>query len=145
MLKSRTKKKPQQDDTIITIVHSKRLKPLKKQKGVKCIEAVDAIDKEFLASLAGSDEYISVAFCYKNYNENTNPRLSQNESCAVISVAKAKELLNTEELLEEALTSVSIILFSAVSQTFGGFLTDGETSKRYVLSKGTEYAGLSSL
>lgn len=145
MLKSRTKKKPQQDDTIITIVHSKRLKPLKKQKGVKCIEAVDAIDKEFLASLAGSDEYISIAFCYKNYNENTNPRLSQNESCAVISVAKAKELLNTEELLEEALTSVSIILFSAVSQTFGGFLTDGETSKRYVLSKGTEYAGLSSL
>ena len=145
MLKSRTKKKPQQDDTIITIVHSKRLKPLKKQKGVKCIEAVDAIDKEFLASLAGSDEYISIAFCCKNYNENTNPRLSQNESCAVISVAKAKELLNTEELLEEALTSVSIILFSAVSQTFGGFLTDGETSKRYVLSKGTEYAGLSSL
>lgn len=145
MLKSRTKKKPQQDDTIITIVHSKRLKPLKKQKGVKCIEAVNEIDKEFLANLAGSDEYISIAFCYKNYNEETKPRLSQNESCAVISVAKAKELLNTEELLEEALTAVSIILFSAVSQTFGGFLTDGETSKRYVLSKGTEYAGLSSI
>ena len=82
---------------------------------------------------------------YKNYNDEAKPRLSENESCAVISVEKAKELLHTEVLAEEALTSVSIILFSAVSQTFGGFLTDGETNKRYVLSKGTEYAGLSSL
>lgn len=71
--------------------------------------------------------------------------LSANESCAVISVAKAKEWLNTEVLAEEALSAVSIILFSAVSQIFGGFLTDGQTSKRYVLSKGTEYAGLSSV
>ncbi|HSP86322.1 MAG TPA: hypothetical protein VLN09_11415, partial [Psychrobacter sp.] len=58
---------------------------------------------------------------------------------------KAKELLNTTELAEKALSAVSIILFSAVSQTFGGFLMDDETSKRYVLSKGTEYADLSSL
>ncbi len=132
-------------ETFINIVHSKRLKPLKKQPAVKCIEAVDSISKEYLAELAGSDEYISIAFCYKNYNEEANPRLSENESCAVISVAKAKELLHTEELAEEALTAVSIILFSAVSQTFGGFLTDGETNKRYVLSKGTEYANLTSI
>lgn len=144
MLKSKTKKNTQQE-TFIHIVHSKRLKPLKKQPAVKCIEAVDKIDKAYLAELAGSDEYISIAFCYKNYSEKANPRLSENESCAVISVAKAKELLGTEELAEEALSAVSIILFSAVSQTFGGFLTGGETSKRYVLSKGTEYAGLSSL
>lgn len=142
--KSKTKIEPQQE-TFINIVHSKRLKPLKKQPAVNCIEAVRTIDKDYLAELAGSDEYVSIAFCYKNYNEEANPRLSQNESCAVISVAKAKELLHTEELAEEALTSVSIILFSAVSQTFGGFLTDGETSKRYVLSKGTEYADLSSM
>ncbi len=143
MLKSKTKKQPQ--ETFINIVHSRRLKPLKKQPAVKCIEAVNHINKEYLAELAGSNEYISIAFCYKNYNEETNPRLSENESCAVISVAKAKELLHTEVLAEEALSAVSIILFSAVSQTFGGFLTDGETNKRYVLSKGTEYAGLSSV
>ena len=139
-----SKAKPEQE-IFINIVHSKRLKPLKKQPAVKCIQARGPIDKAYLAELAGSDEYISIAFCYKNYNEETNPRLSENESCAVISVAKAKELLHTEVLAEEALTSVSIILFSAVSQTFGGFLTDGETNKRYVLSKGTEYAGLTSL
>ncbi|MES1964829.1 hypothetical protein M0N77_05710 [Psychrobacter sp. AH5] len=144
MLKSRTSKKPKQEN-FISIVHSKRLKPLKKQPAVQCIEAVESINKAYLAQLAGSDEYISIAFCYKNYNEDSNPRLSENESCAVISVAKAKELLRTEVLAEEALSAVSIILFSAVSQTFGGFLTDGETNKRYVLSKGTEYAGLSSL
>ncbi|WP_201527906.1 hypothetical protein [Psychrobacter frigidicola] len=143
-MKSKTKIKPQQE-TFIHIVHSKRLKPLKKQPAVKCVEAVKKIDKHYLAELAGSEEYVSIAFCYKNYNEEANPRLSENESCAIISVAKAKELLHTEVLAEEALTSVSIILFSAVSQTFGGFLTDGETSKRYVLSKGTEYANLSSL
>lgn len=144
MLKSRSKKQPQQE-TFINIVHSPRLKPLKEQPAVNCIEATKHIDKAYLSELAGSDEYVSIAFCYKNYNEETNPRLSENESCAVISVAKAKELLHTEELAEEALTAVSIILFSAVSQTFGGFLTDGETNKRYVLSKGTEYANLSSL
>lgn len=144
MLKSKSSKKPKQE-TFIHIVHSKRLKPLKKQPAVRCVEAVESIDKAYLAELAGSEEYISIAFCYKNYNEETNPRLSENESCAVISVAKAQELLHTEELAEEALSAVSIILFSAVSQTFGGFLTDGETNKRYVLSKGTEYAGLSSL
>ena len=145
-MKSRikTKTNPAQE-VFIHIVHSRRLKPLKKQPAVKCVEAVKTIDKAYLAELSGSDEYVSIAFCYKNYNEDTNPRLSANESCAVISVEKAKELLHTEELAEEALTAVSIILFSAVSQTFGGFLTDGETSKRYVLSKGTEYAGLSSL
>lgn len=143
-MKSKTKVDPKQE-TFIHIVHSKRLKPLKKQPAVKCIEATKTIDQAYLAELAGSDEYISIAFCYKNYNEETNPRLSENESCAVISVAKAKELLHTEVLAEEALTSVSIILFSAVSQTFGGFLTDGATSKRYVLSKGIEYAGLTSL
>lgn len=142
--KSKSKIEPKQE-TFINIVHSKRLKPLKTQPAVNCIEAVKTIDKAYLAELAGSDEYVSIAFCYKNYNEEANPRLSQNESCAVISVAKAKELLHTEELAKEALTSVSIILFSAVSQTFGGFLTDGETSKRYVLSKGTEYANLSAL
>ncbi|MBP2281681.1 hypothetical protein H4W00_002494 [Psychrobacter sp. PL19] len=142
--KSKTKINPQQE-TFIHIVHSKRLQPLKKQPAVSCVEAERTIDKAYLAELAGSDEYVSIAFCYKNYNEATKPRLSPNESCAVISVAKAKELLHTEELAEEALTSVSIILFSAVSQTFGGFLTDGETSKRYVLSKGSEYANLSSL
>ena len=145
MLKSRTKKKPAQQETFINIVHSPRIKPLKKQPAVNCVEAVGHIDKAYLAELAGSDEYVSIAFCYKNYNEENNPRLSENESCAVISVAKAKELLHTEELAEEALTAVSIILFSAVSQTFGGFLTDGETNKRYVLSKGTEYANLTSL
>lgn len=139
-----TKAKPKQE-TFINIVHSPRLKPLKKQPAVKCTEATKTIDKAYLAELAGSDEYISIAFCYKNYNEEKNPRLSENESCAIISVAKAKELLHTEELAEEALTAVSIILFSAVSQTFGGFLTDGETNKRYVLSKGTEYANLTSL
>ena len=145
-MKSRikTKTNPAQE-VFIHIVHSRRLKPLKKQPAVKCVEAVKTIDKAYLAELSGSDEYVSIAFCYKNYNEDTNPRLSANESCAVISVEKAKELLHTEELAEEALTAVSIILFSAVSQTFGGFLMDGETSKRYVLSKGTEYAGLSSL
>ena len=142
--KIKTKMNPTQE-VFIHIVHSKRLKPLKKQPAVKCIEAVKPIDNAYLAELAGSDEYVSIAFCYKNYNEESKPRLSENESCAVISVEKAKELLNTTELAEEALTAVSIILFSAVSQTFGGFLTDGETSKRYVLSKGTEYAGLSSL
>ncbi|TXD96228.1 hypothetical protein ES754_11380 [Psychrobacter frigidicola] len=143
-MRSTTKKQPQQE-TFINIVHSKRLKPLKKQPAVNCVEAVKTIDQAYLAELAGSEEYISIAFCYKNYNEEMNPRLSENESCAVISVAKAKELLHTEVLAEEALTAVSIILFSAVSQTFGGFLTDGETNKRYVLSKGTEYAGLTSL
>ena len=143
MLKSKPKKPKQ--EVFITIVHSKRLKPLKKQPAVKCIEAVNHIDKAFLAQLAGSDEYISIAFCYKNYNEEKNPRLSENESCAVISVAHARELWHTDVLAEEALSAVSIILFSAVSQTFGGFLTDGETNKRYVLSKGTEYAGLSSV
>ncbi len=143
MLKSKSKQPKQ--EVFITIVHSKRLKPLKKQPAVRCIEAVNHIDKEFLAELAGSDEYISIAFCYKNYNEEKNPRLSENESCAVISVAHARELLHTDVLAEEALSAVSIILFSAVSQTFGGFLTDGETNKRYVLSKGTEYAGLSSV
>ena len=142
--KIKTKINPAQE-TFIHIVHSKRIKPLKKQPGVKCVEAVKTIDKAYLAELSGCDEYVSIAFCYKNYNEETKPRLSENESCAVISVAKAKELLNATELAEEALSAVSIILFSAVSQTFGGFLTDGETSKRYVLSKGTEYAGLSSL
>ena len=142
--KIKTKINPTQE-VFIHIVHSKRLKPLKKQPAVKYIEAVKPIDNAYLAELAGSDEYVSIAFCYKNYNEESKPRLSENESCAVISVEKAKELLNTTELAEEALTAVSIILFSAVSQTFGGFLTDGETSKRYVLSKGTEYAGLSSL
>lgn len=143
-MKSRTKIDPK-IETFIHIVHSPRLKPLKKQPAVKAVEATRAIDRDYLAELAGSEEYISIAFCYKNYNEEKNPRLSENESCAVISVAKAKELLHTEVLAEEALTSVSIILFSAVSQTFGGFLTDGETNKRYVLSKGTEYAGLTSL
>lgn len=137
-------KTPQQE-TFIHIVHSPRLKPLKPQPAVKCTVARGPIDKAYLAELAGSNEYISIAFCYKNYNDEATPRLSENESCAVISVEKAKELLHTEVLAEEALTSVSIILFSAVSQTFGGFLTDGETNKRYVLSKGTEYAGLSSL
>ncbi len=143
-MQSKTNTKPQ-EQTLITIVHSKRLQPLKKQLGVNCIEAAKPIDKDYLAELAGSDEYVSIAFCYKNYSEEGTPRLSPNESCAVISVANAKELLRTEELAEEALTSVSIILFSAVSQSFGGFLTDGQTSKRYVLSKGAEYAGLSSL
>ncbi|MFC6204483.1 hypothetical protein [Psychrobacter urativorans] len=143
MLNSKTKKQPQ--EVFIHIVHSKRLKPLKKQPAVKCVQATGHIDQQYLAELAGSEEYISIAFCYKNYNEEANPRLSENESCAVISVAKAKELLHTEVLAEEALSAVSIILFSAVSQTFGGFLTDGETNKRYVLSKGTEYAGLSSV
>ena len=138
MLNSKTEKKSQ--EVFIHIVHSKRLKPLKKQPAVKCIQATGHIDQQYLAELAGSDEFISIAFCYKNYNDETNPRLSENESCAVISVAKAKELLHTEVLAEEALSAVSIILFSAVSQTFGGFLTDGETNKRYVLSKGTEYA-----
>ncbi len=142
--KIKTKMNPTQE-VFIHIVHSKRLKPLKKQPAVKYIETVKPIDNAYLAELAGSDEYVSIAFCYKNYNEESNPRLSENESCAVISVEKAKELLNTTELAEEALSAVSIILFSAVSQTFGGFLMDGETSKRYVLSKGTEYAGLSSL
>lgn len=142
MLKSKAKPKL---ETYINIVHSPRLKPLKKQPAVKCIEATKTIDQAYLAELAGSDEYISIAFCYKNYNDEKCPRLSENESCAIISVAKAKELLHTEVLAEEALTAVSIILFSAVSQTFGGFLTDGETNKRYVLSKGTEYANLTSL
>ncbi|WP_256932958.1 hypothetical protein, partial [Psychrobacter sp. BF1] len=131
MLNSKTKKQPQ--EVFIHIVHSKRLKPLKKQPAVECVQATGHIDQHYLAELAGSEEYISIAFCYKNYNEEANPRLSENESCAVISVAKAKELLHTEVLAEEALSAVSIILFSAVSQTFGGFLTDGETNKRYVL------------
>lgn len=141
----KSKKISPAQEVFIHIVHSPRIKPLKKQPAVKCVEAKRTIDKAYLAELAGSDEYVSIAFCYKNYNEEANPRLSENESCAVISVEKAKELLHTEELAEEALSAVSIILFSAVSQTFGGFLTDGETNKRYVLSKGTEYAGLSSL
>lgn len=132
-------------EVFIHIVHSPRIEPLKKQPAVKCVEATRTIDKAYLAELSGSEEYVSIAFCYKNYNEEANPRLSENESCAVISVEKAKELLHTTELAEEALSAVSIILFSAVSQTFGGFLTDGETNKRYVLSKGTEYAGLSAL
>ena len=74
MLNSKTKKQPQ--EVFIHIVHSKRLKPLKKQPAVKCVQATGHIDQQYLAELAGSEEYISIAFCYKNYNEEANPRLS---------------------------------------------------------------------
>ncbi|WP_169392453.1 MULTISPECIES: hypothetical protein [Psychrobacter] len=132
-----------QEDHLITIVHSTRLKPIKRQLSIRTLEAERPIDQAYLAELAGSDEYVSIAFCYRNYNDVNMPRLSINESCAVISLERAKEMLRTENMSECALDSVRIILFSAVSQTFGGFLTDGETDNRYVLSKGVDYAHLS--
>ena len=86
----KSKKISPAQEVFIHIVHSPRIKPLKKQPAVKCVEAKRTIDKAYLAELAGSDEYVSIAFCYKNYNEEANPRLSENESCAVIVWKKPK-------------------------------------------------------